>query len=125
MGVEQRFIRGVERGCGTLTTRVCAAHTLQVSQDRLCPSCLHVTLARALAPAYLSRARSLHVRGGSSKVRRASVGLLRFGAASRARRGCARRGAGQGQTPASGWRVCTGSGGARAAAQGLRACRRV
>jgi hypothetical protein len=27
-----------------LTTRVCAAHALQVSQDRLCPSCLHVTL---------------------------------------------------------------------------------
>jgi hypothetical protein len=35
--------------------------------------------------------------------------------------GAAVRGVGRGRdTPASGWRVCRGSGGARAAAQGLR-----
>jgi hypothetical protein len=49
------------------------------------------------------------------------VRLVRLGAAPRARRGCARRRAGQGHTPASGWCVYTGSGGARAAAPGLRA----
>jgi hypothetical protein len=105
----QRF-RGVSGG---FTTRVCAAHALQVSQNRLCPSCLHVTLG--LWHLHL-RARFLQAEGGSSKVRHASVGLLHFGAASRAGRGSARRGAGQGHTRVSGWCVCTGSGGARAAA---------
>ena len=58
------------------------------------PGATSATLTRGLALAYLSHARSLQAAGGSSKVRRASVGLLRFGAAPRARRGCARRGAG-------------------------------
>ena len=43
-------------------------------------------------------------------MRRASVGLLRLGAARRALRGCARRGARGYTTPASGWLLCTGSG---------------
>ncbi len=42
-----------------------------------------------------------------------SVGLLRFGAAFRAWRGCARRLAALGKAPASCWPVGTGSGGAR------------
>jgi hypothetical protein len=68
------------------------------------------------------RARSPTGSGRLFKGARAPVGLLRFGAAPRALRGSAWRGAGQGQTQASGWCVCTVSGGPRAAAQGLRAC---
>ena len=63
-----------------------------------------------LALARHSRARSLQIAGGSLKVRRTSVGLLCFGAAPRALRGYARRGAGLG--------VSTGSGSARVTAQG-------
>ena len=66
-----------------------------------------------------TRARSLQATGGSLKVRRMAVGLLRFGAAPRALRGYARRGAGVGKALASGWCVCTGFGGARTAARGL------
>ena len=50
---------------------------------------LHVTLG--LQGTWHLRARSQHAPGDSLKVRLAPVGLLRFGAAPRDRRGCARR----------------------------------
>ncbi len=78
---------------------------------------LHVTLR--LRGTWHLRARSSTGSGRLFKGARAPVGLLRFGAAPRAVRGCARRGAGQGQTQASGWCVCTVSGGAHAAALAL------
>ena len=51
--------------------------------------------------------------GGSLRVRRASVAPLRLGSAHRARRSCARRGAGLCTAQENGCRVCSGSGRAR------------
>ena len=67
------------------------------------------------------RARSESVPGvprGSSKVRCASGRAYGSGRLCRGRRGVGRCGAGRLNTPASGWLVCTGFHGARAAALG-------
>jgi hypothetical protein len=60
--------------------------------------------------------------GGSLRCGARPLSPLRLGAAPRDRRGYALRGAGLCTAQENGCRVCSGSGGARAAAQGLRAC---